>query len=86
MNRNLVGSKTVSHEDMAPILEKMKDHLIGKNVAAEIAVKLCESVAAKLDGKVNQKVSYHLTTTFRLLTNINFFFRCWVHLRVWQAQ
>lgn len=50
--KNLVGSKTVSQEDMAPILEKMKDHLIGKNVAAEIAVKLCESVAAKLDGKV----------------------------------
>jgi signal recognition particle receptor subunit alpha len=53
----LVGSKTVSHEDMAPILEKMKDHLIGKNVAAEIAVKLCESVAAKLDGKVKEKLT-----------------------------
>ena len=30
----------------------MKDHLIGKNVAADIAVKLCESVSAKLEGKV----------------------------------
>ena len=52
----MVGSKTVSHEDMAPILEKMKDHLIAKNVAAEIAVKLCESVAAKLEGKVNLRL------------------------------
>lgn len=51
--RNLVGSKTISEEDMAPVLEKMKDHLIAKNVAAEIAGKLCDSVAAKLNGKVS---------------------------------
>ena len=36
---------------MDPVLEKMKEHLITKNVAAEIAVKLCNSVAAKLQGK-----------------------------------
>ena len=36
---------------MDPVLEKMKEHLITKNVAAEIAVKLCNSVAAKLEGK-----------------------------------
>ena len=39
-------------EDIKPCLEKMKDHLIAKNVAAEIADKLCESVARKLEGKV----------------------------------
>lgn len=37
---------------MEPVLEKMKEHLIAKNVAAEIAGKLCDSVAVKLDGKV----------------------------------
>ena len=37
---------------MAPVLDKMRDHLIAKNVAAEIAGKLCDSVAAKLQGKV----------------------------------
>ncbi|XP_035825296.1 signal recognition particle receptor subunit alpha homolog isoform X2 [Aplysia californica] len=52
MFRNLVGSKTLSKEDLQPALEKMKDHLIAKNVAADIAVKLCESVSAKLEGKV----------------------------------
>ncbi|GFO45885.1 signal recognition particle receptor subunit alpha-like [Plakobranchus ocellatus] len=52
MFRNLVGSKTLSHEDLKPVLDKMKDHLIAKNVAADIAVKLCESVSAKLEGKV----------------------------------
>jgi len=52
MFRGLVGSKNVSREDMVPVLEKMKDHLIGKNVASEIAEKLCDSVASKLEGKV----------------------------------
>ncbi|GFR97822.1 signal recognition particle receptor subunit alpha-like [Elysia marginata] len=52
MFRNLVGSKTLTPEDLKPVLDKMKDHLIAKNVAADIAVKLCESVSAKLEGKV----------------------------------
>ncbi|XP_044293381.1 signal recognition particle receptor subunit alpha isoform X2 [Varanus komodoensis] len=52
MLKGLVGSKSLTREDMDPVLEKMKDHLITKNVAAEIAVQLCESVAKKLEGKV----------------------------------
>ncbi|XP_067679324.1 signal recognition particle receptor subunit alpha-like [Haliotis asinina] len=52
MFKNLVGSKTLTKEDAKAALEKMKDHLIGKNVAADIAIKLCEDVAAKLEGKV----------------------------------
>lgn len=50
--KGLVGSKNLTREDMKPTLEKLKDHLIAKNVAADIAVKLCESVEAKLEGKV----------------------------------
>uniref|UniRef100_A0A8D0BT67 SRP receptor subunit alpha n=1 Tax=Salvator merianae TaxID=96440 RepID=A0A8D0BT67_SALMN len=52
MLKGLVGSKSLTRDDMEPVLEKMKDHLIAKNVAAEIAVQLCESVAKKLEGKV----------------------------------
>lgn len=52
MFKSLVGGKTLSEGDIAPVLEKMKDHLIGKNVAAEIAIKLCQSVGQKLEGKV----------------------------------
>lgn len=52
MFRGLVGSKNITREDMVPVLEKMKEHLIAKNVAAEIAEKLCDSVATKLEGKV----------------------------------
>lgn len=79
MLKGLVGSKSLSREDMESVLEKMKDHLIGrtppppslslyqgffpplilliydpvaKNVAADIAYQLCDSVAKKLEGKV----------------------------------
>lgn len=38
---------------MDPALEKLKEHLVAKNVAVEIATKLCDSVSSKLEGKVN---------------------------------
>ena len=44
--------KTITRESMAGALEKMTEHLITKNVASAIAEKLCDSVAAKLEGKV----------------------------------
>lgn len=50
--KGLVGSKNLTQSDMKPVLEKLRDHLIAKNVAADIAVKLCDSVALKLEGKV----------------------------------
>uniref|UniRef100_A0A1A7XSB2 Signal recognition particle receptor (Docking protein) n=1 Tax=Iconisemion striatum TaxID=60296 RepID=A0A1A7XSB2_9TELE len=52
MLKGLVGSKSLSQDDMEPVLEKMRDHLIAKNVAADIASRLCDSVAKKLEGKV----------------------------------
>ncbi|XP_059813203.1 signal recognition particle receptor subunit alpha isoform X1 [Hypanus sabinus] len=52
MLKGLVGSKSLTPELMAPVLDKMKDHLIAKNVAADIALQLCESVAKKLEGKI----------------------------------
>lgn len=52
MFRGLVGSKSIAAEDMVPVLEKLRDHLIAKNVATDVAQKLCDSVAAKLEGKV----------------------------------
>lgn len=52
MFKGLVGNKSLTNEDMAPVLDKLKDHLITKNVATDIAYKLCESVQVKLEGKV----------------------------------
>jgi len=49
---SLVGSKQLTMSDIEPVITKMRDHLIGKNVASDVAGKLCESVAAKLEGKV----------------------------------
>jgi signal recognition particle receptor subunit alpha len=50
--KGLVGSKNLTASDMQPALDKMKDHLITKNVAADISLKLCESVAQKLEGRI----------------------------------
>ena len=50
--RSLVSSKTLTHADIQPVLDKMREHLIAKNVASDIAEKLCDSVATKLEGRV----------------------------------
>uniref|UniRef100_A0AAY4CWF7 SRP54-type proteins GTP-binding domain-containing protein n=1 Tax=Denticeps clupeoides TaxID=299321 RepID=A0AAY4CWF7_9TELE len=52
MLKGLVGSKSLTRDDMESVLDKMRDHLIAKNVAADIASQLCESIAKKLEGKV----------------------------------
>jgi len=49
--KGLVGSKTLNAETLEAPLEKMREHLIGKNVASEVADQLCNSVALKLQGK-----------------------------------
>ncbi|XP_017869951.1 PREDICTED: signal recognition particle receptor subunit alpha homolog [Drosophila arizonae] len=49
--KGIVGAKTMTLNDLQPALEKMRDHLISKNVASEIAAKLCDSVATSLEGK-----------------------------------
>ena len=49
--KGIVGAKTMNLNDLQPALEKMREHLITKNVASEIAAKLCDSVATSLDGK-----------------------------------
>uniref|UniRef100_A0A158R3W3 SRP54 domain-containing protein n=1 Tax=Syphacia muris TaxID=451379 RepID=A0A158R3W3_9BILA len=50
--KSLVGNKKLTMEDIQPAVEKMRETLMAKNVAAEPAEKLCQSVAAKLEGKV----------------------------------
>lgn len=52
MFQSLVGSKSITMDDMGPALDKLRDHLITKNVATDIAQKLCASVGAKLEGRV----------------------------------
>ncbi|TFY80431.1 hypothetical protein EWM64_g3579 [Hericium alpestre] len=47
----LTGSKVLTQEDLRPVLEDMKQHLMKKNVAKEIAEKICEGVEESLVGK-----------------------------------
>lgn len=66
--KGLVGSKNLTFTDMQPSLDKMKDHLIAKNVASDIAIKLCDSVAKKLEGKVLGTFDSVATTVKNTLT------------------
>lgn len=43
-------SKTLTQKEIQPLLEKMKEHLISKNVATDIAEKLCKSCEINLEG------------------------------------
>ncbi|KAL6558156.1 hypothetical protein OROMI_018506 [Orobanche minor] len=45
------GKANLEKSDLEPALKALKDRLMTKNVAEEIAEKLCESVAASLEGK-----------------------------------
>ncbi|KAG0265422.1 hypothetical protein DFQ27_000636 [Actinomortierella ambigua] len=49
--KNMTGSKEITEDMLAPIMSKMREHLINKNVAADIAQHLCESVAKGLVGQ-----------------------------------
>jgi hypothetical protein len=48
----LVGQKQLDRATIEPVIAKMQDHLISKNVASDVAGKLCDSVASNLEGKV----------------------------------
>ena len=47
----LTGSQVLTEADLQPVLEGMKQHLMKKNVAKEIAEKVCEGVGESLVGK-----------------------------------
>ncbi|KAK7693318.1 hypothetical protein QCA50_002885 [Cerrena zonata] len=47
----ITGSKVLTEEDLKPVLEGMKQHLMKKNVAKEISEKVCEGVGESLVGK-----------------------------------
>merc|ERR1719322_2061072 len=48
----LVGSKPLNRKDIEPLISKMQEHLMAKNVAADVAKNICDSVTNKLEGKI----------------------------------
>jgi signal recognition particle receptor subunit alpha len=67
----LTGSKVLNEADLNPVLEAMKQHLMKKNVAMEIADKVCEGVGENLVGKKIgsfQSEARSIFSCFRVLT------------------
>jgi len=52
MLSSLVGAKALTRDDLEPVLSKLKENLIAKNVASEVSENLIESVSVKLEGLV----------------------------------
>ena len=50
--KSLVSSRELTEKDLENALSKFCDHLIAKNVALEVATKLCDSISKQLCGKV----------------------------------
>ena len=48
---SVLGKAALSRDDVAPMLEALKLNLLKKNVASDIADKLCDSVARSLEGR-----------------------------------
>ena len=48
---NLTNGRTLTKEDLDPVMEDFKQSLMKKNVAQEIAVSICDSVSENLVGK-----------------------------------
>ncbi|KAG6331518.1 hypothetical protein ID866_7567 [Astraeus odoratus] len=64
----LTGSKVLTAQDLTPVLEGMKQHLMKKNVAMEIADKICEGVG---EGLVGKKVGGFQTTSNAVRTALS---------------
>ncbi|XP_022657628.1 signal recognition particle receptor subunit alpha-like [Varroa jacobsoni] len=52
MFKGLVGQKALTRAEVDPVLDKLREHLITKNVAAEVATQLCKSVAVQMEGQI----------------------------------
>ncbi|KAG0305100.1 hypothetical protein BGZ98_004593 [Dissophora globulifera] len=49
--KSMSGQREMTAESLEPIMHRMKEHLVAKNVAADIAQHLCDSVAKGLIGQ-----------------------------------
>jgi len=67
MLARLTGQIILTQEGLQPVLAEMERHLMGKNVAKDIAEKLCEGVGVALVGKKLAGLSSGLLTTATLL-------------------
>jgi signal recognition particle receptor subunit alpha len=64
----LTGGKVLTENDLKPVLEGMKQHLMKKNVAKEISEKVCEGVG---EGLVGQKLGSFQSGLAPVLCHVN---------------
>ncbi|OAF66464.1 hypothetical protein A3Q56_05813 [Intoshia linei] len=55
--RACVSSEPINSESLKPLMESMIDNFVDKNIAVEVASKICESVRCSLEGKILTKFS-----------------------------
>lgn len=65
----LTGQKEVSSEDLTNAMGRMRDHLIQKNVAAEVADVICASISETLVGKRTGPSLFSTSSFLTLLIN-----------------
>lgn len=65
--KNLTGGAVLTDEDLGPILSNFKTQLMAKNVAADVATKLAESVRHSLVGKKTQQFTSMAATVKEVL-------------------
>lgn len=53
--KNITGGAVLTEEDLQPILQTFKTSLMAKNVAADVALKLAESVRTSMVGKTTDR-------------------------------
>ena len=47
----MVGGKPLTRESLEPVVNKLRDRLVEKNVAQDIGQRVCDSVCSSLLGK-----------------------------------
>lgn len=65
--QNLTTAKTLKREDLAPVMTKMREHMITKNVASDVADHLCNSIT---DSLIGQKISALTSLTKTIKTQM----------------
>lgn len=72
--KGLVGSKTLNQQDMEPVLEKMKDHLIGMQTVLHLLTHYSPKLTYKLYvfifAQILASVCPHLSCSLMLTKNI----------------
>lgn len=65
--KGLAGMRSLTEEDLKPVMEKFRDDLVSKNVAKNIADKLIQSVSATLEGRTMESMTSISTMVKRSL-------------------